>query len=246
MCEPLESRELPEGKGSLGDGERQRGTPPKLEHEPVGESRSLGGWGAEPCSTKSPRSTSSPFSEPASEPCGAKGSGEPGGRSGAQTAAPSASLWFSSSCQIMELESGTFSASGIPEPDIDSSDLSENALPLAEVHRASRGMLRYLGGGKLRSLPKVSRRHKEGEGTDEDPDLLSSPGTHFISGQQLNLTRGLGHPLTSDLQLKWFPPERSSLSSPTSDPRLTVSPSRKWGQELAESGDVSRGRATHG
>lgn len=47
----------------------------------------------------------------------ARGSGDPGGRSaGAQTAAPSASLWFSSSCQIMELESGTFSASGIPEP----------------------------------------------------------------------------------------------------------------------------------
>lgn len=47
----------------------------------------------------------------------AGGSGDPGGRSAAaQTAAPSASLWFSSSCQMMELESGTFSASGIPEP----------------------------------------------------------------------------------------------------------------------------------
>lgn len=45
------------------------------------------------------------------------GSGDPGGSSAAaQTAAPSASLWFSSSCQMMELESGTFSASGIPEP----------------------------------------------------------------------------------------------------------------------------------
>lgn len=69
MWEPLESRELPEGKGSLGAGERQRGTPPRLEHEPVGESRSLWGCGAEPCSARLPRSTSSPFTELASEPC---------------------------------------------------------------------------------------------------------------------------------------------------------------------------------
>lgn len=69
MWEPLESKELPEGKGSLGAGERQRGMPPRLEHDPVGESRSLGGWGADPCSTRLPRSTSSPFTEPASEPC---------------------------------------------------------------------------------------------------------------------------------------------------------------------------------
>lgn len=54
MWEPFESRELPEGKGSLGAGERQRGTPPRLEQEPVGDSRSLGGWGAEPCSTTLP------------------------------------------------------------------------------------------------------------------------------------------------------------------------------------------------
>ncbi|KAF3854067.1 hypothetical protein F7725_014755 [Dissostichus mawsoni] len=86
MWEPLESRELPEGKGSLGAGERQRGMPPRLEQEPVGESRSLGGWGAEPCSARLPRSTSSPFTE------------------------------LTSSCQMMELESGTFSASGMPEP----------------------------------------------------------------------------------------------------------------------------------
>ena len=69
MWEPLESRELPEGKGSLGAGERQRGMPPRLEHEPVGDSRSLGGWGTEPCSARLPRSTSSPLTDPASEPC---------------------------------------------------------------------------------------------------------------------------------------------------------------------------------
>lgn len=67
MWEPLDSKELPEGKGSLGAGERQRGMPPRLEHEPVGESRSLGGWGAEPCGPA--RSTSSPLTEPASDPC---------------------------------------------------------------------------------------------------------------------------------------------------------------------------------
>lgn len=63
----MESRELPEGKGSLGAGERQRGMPPRLEQEPVGDSRSLGGWGVEPCNGRPPRSTSSPFTEPASE-----------------------------------------------------------------------------------------------------------------------------------------------------------------------------------
>lgn len=43
--------------------------------------------------------------------------GDPGGKSpAAQTAAPSAPIWFSSSCQIIELESGPFSASGMPEP----------------------------------------------------------------------------------------------------------------------------------
>lgn len=144
----------------------------------MGDSRSLGGWGAEPCRARAPRSTSSPFTDPASEPCATDGhspgreiekkrlplklfinfslcicvllsllsldfttgtstfefnssssiyichtslpgggSGDPGGNSTeAQTAAPSASRWLSSSCQMMELESGTFSASGIPEP----------------------------------------------------------------------------------------------------------------------------------
>lgn len=68
MWEPLESKELPEGKGSLGAGERQRGTPPRLEHESVGESKSLWGCGAEPSCAKLPRSTSSPLTELASEP----------------------------------------------------------------------------------------------------------------------------------------------------------------------------------
>lgn len=158
MCDPLESRELPEGKGSLGAGDRQRGIPPRLEHEPVGDNRSLGGCGAEACSTRLPRSTSSPFTELPSEACAAElrspekknhmeyfdwfrthiyikswqfkwpklfhlhsrlpagGGGDPGRSACDQAAAASASLWLSSSCQMMELESGTVSASGIPEP----------------------------------------------------------------------------------------------------------------------------------
>lgn len=54
MWDPLERRELPDGKGSLGAGERQRGTPPRLEHEPVGDNKSAGGCGAEACSTRLP------------------------------------------------------------------------------------------------------------------------------------------------------------------------------------------------
>lgn len=158
MCDPLESKELPEGKGSLGAGDRQRGTPPRLEHEPVGDNKSLGGCGADASSTRLPRSTSSPFTELPSEPCAAEARspeqhrsvvrlcwlfglilshfqiqnsylcynhstlpagdrGDPGGRSAlGQAAAVSASLWLSSSCHMIELESGTVSASGIPEP----------------------------------------------------------------------------------------------------------------------------------
>ena len=71
MCEPLDSRELPEGKGSLATGDRQRGTPPRLEQEPVGESRSPPGPAAAEhvcgAAAVAARSTSSPFSEPASE-----------------------------------------------------------------------------------------------------------------------------------------------------------------------------------
>ncbi|XP_033496175.1 CD4-1 molecule [Epinephelus lanceolatus] len=71
--------------------------------------------------------------------------------------------------------------------------------------------------------------------------ITSSPGTELISGQQLNLTCGLGQPLPSDLRLKWFPPEQSSLlSSLTSDrhpahltiPEVGTGDSGKWRCEL--------------
>lgn len=72
MCEPLDRRLLPDGKGSLGAGDRQRGTPPpasppklwRLDELPVGDSSSWEGAAAE---AKGVRSTSSPFTEPWSE-----------------------------------------------------------------------------------------------------------------------------------------------------------------------------------
>ncbi|XP_076010944.1 CD4-1 molecule [Genypterus blacodes] len=44
-------------------------------------------------------------------------------------------------------------------------------------------------------------------------EILSSPGTQLIFGQQLNLTCSLGHALTSDLEVRWFPPGRLTLPS---------------------------------
>lgn len=41
--------------------------------------------------------------------------------------------------------------------------------------------------------------------------LASFIGTEFTSGQTLNLSCSTGEPLTSDMQLKWFPPDQSSL-----------------------------------
>ncbi|XP_068425834.1 CD4-1 molecule [Clinocottus analis] len=70
--------------------------------------------------------------------------------------------------------------------------------------------------------------------------IISSPGTELISGQQLNLTCSLGHPLPSDLQLKWFPPGQLSLTSLTSDrhpahltiPEVGTGAGGKWRCEL--------------
>lgn len=43
--------------------------------------------------------------------------------------------------------------------------------------------------------------------------IFSFPQAELISGQQLNLTCGLGHTLPPNLRLKWVPPKTSSLSS---------------------------------
>ncbi|XP_037309296.2 CD4-1 molecule [Pungitius pungitius] len=70
--------------------------------------------------------------------------------------------------------------------------------------------------------------------------ITSSLGTEFVSGQQLNLTCSIGHPTPSDLQLKWVPPEQSSLSSLASDrhlahftiPQVGTGDGGKWRCEL--------------
>ncbi|XP_029307463.1 LOW QUALITY PROTEIN: T-cell surface glycoprotein CD4-like [Cottoperca gobio] len=72
--------------------------------------------------------------------------------------------------------------------------------------------------------------------------VASSPGTHLISGQQLNLTCGLGHPLPSDLRLKWSPPEQSSLlltpdrhAAHITVPEVGTGDGGKWRCELWQS-----------
>lgn len=65
MCEPLDSRLLPEGKGSLCAGDGHRGTPPSMPD--VGETRSCGGWDIHGGKENALRSTSSPLTEPKSE-----------------------------------------------------------------------------------------------------------------------------------------------------------------------------------
>ncbi|KAM9310710.1 CD4-1 molecule [Pholidichthys leucotaenia] len=68
--------------------------------------------------------------------------------------------------------------------------------------------------------------------------IFPSPGTQLISGQQLNLTCSTGNPLPSDVQLKWFPPQESSIPMP--DPHrahlnnleVGVSDSGMWRCEL--------------
>ncbi|XP_044064953.1 CD4-1 molecule [Siniperca chuatsi] len=68
--------------------------------------------------------------------------------------------------------------------------------------------------------------------------IISSPGTDFISGQQVNLTCSIGHPLPSDLQVKWIPPKALSLPSLRPDhhhltiPEVGTGDSGTWRCEL--------------
>lgn len=71
--------------------------------------------------------------------------------------------------------------------------------------------------------------------------VTSSPGTDLISGQQLNLTCSVGHPTPSDLQLKWVPPEQSSLTPDRhlahfTVPEVGTADGGKWRCELWQSG----------
>ncbi|XP_034467006.1 CD4-2 molecule, tandem duplicate 2 [Hippoglossus hippoglossus] len=51
--------------------------------------------------------------------------------------------------------------------------------------------------------------------------IISSPGPHLLSGQQLNLTCSVGQPLPSDLHLQWFRPKQSAQPDLKSA-RLTI------------------------
>lgn len=70
--------------------------------------------------------------------------------------------------------------------------------------------------------------------------VIASPGTNLTSGQQLNLTCGIGRGLSSDLQLKWIPPQKSFHPSLKSDPHpanfiipeVTTGDNGKWRCEL--------------
>lgn len=68
--------------------------------------------------------------------------------------------------------------------------------------------------------------------------IFSSPGAKLISGQRVNLSCSTGHPLPSDVQLKWFPPEKSSLQGSDPQPAHLTIPevgagdSGKWRCEL--------------
>nr|UYI36870.1 CD4-1 [Lateolabrax maculatus] len=73
--------------------------------------------------------------------------------------------------------------------------------------------------------------------------IISYPGTDLISGQQVNLTCSFGQPLPSDLRLKWFTPEQSSLQPLSPDhhrahltiPQVGTGDGGKWRCELWQS-----------
>ncbi|NP_001118011.1 CD4-1 molecule precursor [Oncorhynchus mykiss] len=70
--------------------------------------------------------------------------------------------------------------------------------------------------------------------------VFSSPAPVAFVGQEVNLTCTLGHPLTSDLKVKWIPPRQSSLLALGSAPdsaHLTIPEARdinggRWRCEL--------------
>ncbi|XP_045901255.1 T-cell surface glycoprotein CD4-like [Micropterus dolomieu] len=73
--------------------------------------------------------------------------------------------------------------------------------------------------------------------------IISSPGTDLISGQQVNLTCSLSYPVPSDLQVKWLPPEQSQMFPLRSDHypanlswEVGTGDGGKWRCELQQNG----------
>ncbi|XP_023127396.2 CD4-1 molecule [Amphiprion ocellaris] len=71
--------------------------------------------------------------------------------------------------------------------------------------------------------------------------IISSRGTKLTPGQRVNLSCTTGNPLQTDVQLKWFPPEKSSVSIPDDHPAHLTIPEvgtgdgGKWKCELRRS-----------
>ncbi|XP_053182452.1 CD4-1 molecule [Scomber japonicus] len=71
-------------------------------------------------------------------------------------------------------------------------------------------------------------------------EIISSPGIELNSGQQLNLSCTTGHALLPDMQVKWIPPQSSSVQSLGSDhhpthltiPEVGLGDGGKWRCEL--------------
>ncbi|XP_022074009.2 CD4-1 molecule [Acanthochromis polyacanthus] len=74
--------------------------------------------------------------------------------------------------------------------------------------------------------------------------IVSSSGTKLTSGQQVNLSCTTGNPLQTGVQLKWFPPETSSVSFTDGHPAHLTIPEvgtgdgGKWKCELKQNGTV--------
>uniref|UniRef100_A0A7N9AM95 CD4-1 molecule n=1 Tax=Mastacembelus armatus TaxID=205130 RepID=A0A7N9AM95_9TELE len=104
-----------------------------------------------------------------------------------------------------------------------------NAAP--ELKKGSLSLTRKQGRREDRGNYMCSMKFKNGVSVSrtvhvEALQILSSPGTDLISGQQVNLTCSLGHPVSPDLQLKWSPPAQASHPSLQSDhhPALLIIP----------------------
>lgn len=70
-------------------------------------------------------------------------------------------------------------------------------------------------------------------------EILMSPGSELLIGQQINLNCSLGYALPPDMSIKWIPPKQSSgsLGPPLHNPVLTLQEARdmdrgRWGCEL--------------
>ncbi|XP_008293846.1 CD4-1 molecule isoform X2 [Stegastes partitus] len=118
-----------------------------------------------------------------------------------------------------------------PAPDVKNGNLSLTRIRGKENDRGSyECSIKFKGGKILKRTVHV-----------DVLQIIASPGTEMILGQMVNLSCTTGSPLPSDVQLKWFPPEKPSVSIPDHhSARLTIPEvgsghSGKWRCELWQS-----------